>query len=594
MCGIIGYKGNNKANSVVLNGLKSLEYRGYDSWGVANINDGVISYAKQIGKIGHIQLDDLNLKQSNLAIGHTRWATHGYVTKENAHPHFSFDKKIAVVHNGIIENFQEIKGFLDQNGYKFVSQTDTETIPQLIHYYHYKKNLSFKESVRQVALKLEGYYAFVAIKHDSDQIIGARNGSPLVLGIGDKDNKTEDEFFAASDIPAFLDHTKKVVYLEDNEMFVIDKGLEIFDIETNKPIDYNITNITWDAEQAQKGEFKHFMLKEISEQKFTIKKAIEQPKGVIDKAVNMINNCKGVFFVACGTSYHAGLAGCYLFSSIAKKHANVVLASEFPNYQDFLTKDTLMIAISQSGETADLLQAVRVAKKKGVKILSVVNVMGSTLMRMSDESVLMNAGPEICVLSTKSYTSQVAILTLLAYTLAGKYEEGKSFIEEASGYVDEIIDNNIEDIKKLAYQLKDSRDIFVIGRDLAYPTAMECALKIKEVSYIHAEGFAGGELKHGTIALIEKDVPVIVLNTEKTKKEITGNAMEVKSRGAYLVGINDEPNDIYDHYIYVPSVGATDPILDIIPVQLFAYYLAIARGCDPDKPRNLAKSVTVK
>ncbi len=588
MCGIIGYKGDDKANSVVLQGLKSLEYRGYDSWGIANINNQEINHSKQVGKIGHIKLENLNLKQTNIAIGHTRWATHGNVTQTNAHPHFSEDQKIAVVHNGIVENFQEIKDSLDQKGYKFLSQTDTEVIPQLIHFYHYKRKLSFKEAVRQAALKLDGYYAFVAIKHDSDQIIGARNGSPLVLGIG------KNEYFAASDVPAFINHTKKVIYLNDNEMFIINHNIEIFNIESNKPVEHSIIKIDWDAEQAQKGIFKHFMLKEISEQKYTIRKAIEQPPHLIKKVTNMIKNSIGVFFVACGTSYHAGLAGSYLFSTIAKEHANVVLASEFPNYHDFLTKDTLMIAISQSGETADLLEAVRVAKQKGVKIISIVNVMGSTLMRLSDESVLMNAGPEICVLSTKSYTSQVAILTLLAYSLAGRYEQGRKYIEEASHYVDEIIDNNIEDIQKLANQLKDSKDIFIIGRDLAYPTALESALKIKEVSYIHAEGFAGGELKHGTIALIEDKVPVIVLNTEKTKKEITSNAMEVKSRGAYLIGINDEPNDIYDHYIYVPSVGITDPILDIIPIQILSYYLALARDCDPDKPRNLAKSVTVK
>ncbi len=586
MCGIIGYKGQGNAISIVINGLKTLEYRGYDSWGIGCLNNNSFSTHKKIGQIGNVLIENIPVEQANICLGHTRWATSGSVTQTNAHPHLSNNKQILVVHNGIIENFQELKEFLMQKKINFYSQTDTEIIPNLIQYY-LSQNNSFKESVRKTMQRLEGSSAFVAI-NEKGEMAGARDGSPLVLG------KNNNDFFAASDVPAFLNHTNQAIYLNDGQMFHINSKLEIFDVKTNQEIQYNIKTIDWTIEDAKKGNYKHFMLKEICEQKHTIKQSIEQDKKLIQEVTQMIKNAKGVFFVACGTSYNACLSASYLFSEICNMHINVVLASEFPHYQNFLNKDTLMIAVSQSGETADLLDAVKVAKAKGVKVISIVNVMGSTLMRISDKTIMMNAGPEICVLSTKSYTSQVAIFILLAYSVANKFQEGKSYIEEACGYVDEVIDNNIEDLKELAEKIKNQKDFFLIGRDLACPSAMEGALKIKEVSYIHAEGFAGGELKHGPIALIEQGVPVIVLHTEKTRKQILSNALEVKLRGAYIIGIDDQPNDAFDFYIYVPTAGITDPLLDIIPIQILSYYLALARNCDPDKPRNLAKSVTVR
>jgi glucosamine--fructose-6-phosphate aminotransferase (isomerizing) len=576
MCGIIGYKGYRNANKVVLDGLKSLEYRGYDSWGIANKTDK-INVLKDTGKIGGI--GNIELPESNTAIGHTRWSTHGIPNKVNAHPHVSNNNNISAVHNGIIENFQELRRFLKENGFNFLSETDTEIIPNFIEYFM-KLGDDFKEAFRKTLLKIDGSYAIVAIHNDSEQILFGRHGSPLVLGIGDR------EFFVASDVPAFLQHTKKVIYLDDGEFGSIDSSADIFDLNGNRK-GKEIKEINWTVEQAQKGDYAHFMMKEIHEQKFTIKKAIEQDPELIKKVTDMINNAYGVFFVGCGTSYHACVSAGYEFSEIAKKHVNVVIASEFRNYEDFLKEETLVIAVSQSGETADVLDAVRIAKKHGVKVISVVNVTGSTLTRLSDETIMMNAGPEICVLSTKSYTSQLAILLLLAYSCAGRYEEGRALIEKTSSYVEEIITGNIEKLKKLAESTAKQKDYFLIGRDLAYPSALEGALKIKEVSYIHAEGFAGA-------ALIEDNVPVVVLVTQKTKKLILSNATEIKSRGGHIIGIGPENNELYDDYIHIPDVEQANPILMIIPIQILSYYLALERRCDPDKPRNLAKSVTVK
>ncbi len=588
MCGIVGYKGSKKASIILLEALKQLEYRGYDSVGMATLVENKILLRKDVGRVDAVnnKLDFLSMP-GNIGIAHTRWSTTGAVTQKNAHPHLSNDKKIAVVHNGIVENYQELRGFLKEKGFTFQSETDTEIIPNFIQYYMANGD-DFETAVRKTLLELEGYFAIVAMLQGSDKIIGARRGSPLVLGVG------KDEFFLASDIPAFLEFTNKVVYLDDDEMVVINGDYNILNFQKNKEIKKQINEIEWSVEQAQKGEYPHFMLKEIHEQKFTVKQAIEHSPKLIKTVTDAIKNAYGVFFVGCGTSYHACVSSAYLFSKVAKKHVNVVLASEFRNYEHFLTDRTLMIAVSQSGETADLLDAVKVAKKHGVKIIAVVNVMGSTLMRLADHTILMNAGPEICVLSTKSYTSQIAIMLMLAYSVAGKFKQGKAILDKAAGLVESVIEQNEPKLKTLAKQLKDQHDFFLIGRDLAFPSALEGALKIKEVSYIHAEGFAGGELKHGTIALIDKGVPTIVLSTRETKKLILSNAMEIKSRGGYIIGIDEKNNSVFDAFIEVPSVGDADPILMIIPIQILAYYLALYKGCDPDKPRNLAKSVTVK
>ena len=586
MCGIIGYKGNKNAVEIVIEGLKRLEYRGYDSWGMAWIDKRGLNILKKVGKIGKIECP--KDENSNIAMGHTRWATHGGVTELNAHPHHNETKSVAVVHNGIIENYQELKKELAQEGHKLVSETDTEVLPHLIESYLEKYDL--EEAVARSIKRLKGSYALIAMSKESKKLVAARSGSPLVVGVG------KNEFFIASDVPAFINYTKDVIFLDDDELIVFNDDLKIYDINNMSLKEKEISKIDWNVEKAMKGSFDHFMLKEITEQNDTIVRALNQDDKKIMDVAREINSSYGTFFVACGSSYHAALTASYLFSRIAKKHINVVLASEFPSYEHFLTEKTLMIPISQSGETADVLEAVKAAKKKGVKVLSIVNVMGSSLMRASDHTFLMNAGPEICVLSTKSYTSQLAILTLLAYACVDDLDQGKEELLNAASHTEEFFEEKfMKHLEDLAVKIKDNQHIFVIGRSLNYPTALEAALKIKEVSYIHAEGFAGGELKHGTIALIEPGTPCFVfVANDEAKNETISNAMEIKSRGGYIIGVSPENNEIFDFHIKVAPDHNTSPILNIIPVQLLAYYLAVKLGCDPDKPRNLAKSVTVK
>jgi glucosamine--fructose-6-phosphate aminotransferase (isomerizing) len=446
----------------------------------------------------------------------------------------------------------------------------------------------FKSAVINSLKQLEGSFAIVAMNKDIDYMIAARRNSPLVLGIG------SNEVFAASDVPAFLEHTKEVLYLEDDEYVILDDKLKIFSLTNDREIKRGPVTISWSLEQARKGEYPHFMIKEIVEQKQSIRRAVEQDPKLVSQLTKMLQSAFGIFFIGCGTSYHACVSASYQFADVAKKHVNVTLSSEFKNYEAFLTDKTVVVALSQSGETADTIDAIKAAKRHGAKVVAIVNVMGSTITRLADISIMMNAGPEICVLSTKSYTSQVSILLLLAYSTAGRLEEGRRLIADASTEVPELINTNLERLKHLAKELKNKQHIFLIGRDLAYPSSLEGALKIKEVSYIHAEGFAGGELKHGTIALIDKNTPAIILSTEHTRKEILSNAMEIKSRGGYIIGIDAVPNEIYDYHIPCPEFGMANPILMIIPMQILSYYLAIERDCDPDKPRNLAKSVTVK
>jgi glucosamine--fructose-6-phosphate aminotransferase (isomerizing) len=585
MCGIIGYKGNRQASPIILEGLKKLEYRGYDSAGIITLGSG-FSLQKNVGKINEINFN-LNELKGRIGCGHTRWATTGSVTQLNAHPHLSNSGKITVVHNGIIENYQKLKEFLISNGFNFYSETDTEIIPNLIEYFMKEKD--FFEATKLALNKLEGSYAIVAINKEDDKIIAARKESPLVIGIGD------GEYFVASDIPAFLEHTKNVIYLEEKDIALIDKKVEIFNLNKNSFVERPINTVEWNIEQVKKGNFEHFMLKEISEQAETINKAIMQDERAIKEVANLIKKARGIYLVGCGSSYHACLSASYKFSSIAKMHVNVALASEFSNYKDFIVPESLVIAVSQSGETADVLEAVRSAKERGAKVISIVNVMGSSLMRESHEALMMNSGPEICVLSTKTYTSQLTLLTLLAYSVAGKYEDGKKKLKDLINYIYHLTSANARSyIKNLAEKIQDSNHIYLIGRGLQYPTALEAALKIKEVSYIHAEGFAGGELKHGTIALIEKGTPCIIFSSKQTEKEIISNASELKVRGGYIIGIGPNNNEIFDTFIKVREAEEANSICQIIPIQILAYQLALLRGCDPDKPRNLAKSVTVK
>ncbi len=589
MCGIIGYIGSKTAPEILLSGLKRLEYRGYDSCGMVTLNGSGMEIRKDVGKI-----DDVNEKlrflemTGNIGIAHTRWATHGGVTQTNAHPHIDCGKNVAVVHNGIIENYQELRAHLEKSGHVFESQTDTEVITHLVEE-ELKKGLRFEDACKSALKEMEGSYAVLILNKDEHKIIAAKNGSPLVLGVSDHG------YFVASDIPAFLEHTKKVIYLYDGDFVVMGGQMQIYDLEKDQKVERLVDSIEWELEQAKKGKFDHFMLKEISEQVDTIQGAVKQNKDVIDFVTSEIKNSKGIFFVACGTSYHACLAASYIFSKVSNMHINVVLASEFPNYEHFLTEKSLIIAVSQSGETADLLDAVKTAKKRGSKVMSLVNVMGSSLTRHSDKSLMLNAGPEIGVASTKAYTSQLAILTLLAYNMAGKYQEGRSKLEYLWNIIYHLTSRNTRDnIKRLAEKLKEKEHMFLIGRGLQYATALEAALKIKEVSYIHAEAFAGGELKHGTIALIENGTPCIVFVSQDNEKEILSNAMEIKARGGYIIGVSGKNNEIFDFWIKVPEANSENPIVQIIPMQILAYQLAVLRGHDPDYPRNLAKSVVVK
>ena len=584
MCGIIGYKGFRNASEIVINGLKELEYRGYDSWGISIISEGGITLKKKVGKISDYV--ENNLEKSNIAIGHTRWATHGGVTEENAHPHISCDRNISVVHNGIIENYKELKEQLKHHN--FISETDTEVIVHLVEEFC-NKGLDLTEAVKETVKLLKGRYAFLIIDKEGN-MIAARKGSPLIIGIGEK------EYFVASDIPAFLEYTNKVMYLDDNQIVTINGKPRFFDFNTNEIIDKKIIEIEWEVKQAEKGNHKHFMIKEIMEQKESIRNAVEQNEQSIMKVADMINNAKGIFFVGCGTAGRVCLTAEYFFSKIARKHVNSVVGSEFKNYEPFLTDKTLLISISQSGETADVLEALEVARDKSVNIISILNVFGSSMMRGSDYSLMINAGPEKAVASTKATTAQLAICMLLSYATINKLKEGKELLIEVAGKVNDMLNPGYEEhIKKLCEKIYKKENIYIIGRGLNYPLALESAIKIQEVSYIHAEGFAGGELKHGPIALIDKGVPCIVLVAEdNTKEDILSNAMEIKARGGYVIGVAAKNYDVFDDWIKVPDVGDASPIVNIIPIQILSYHLAIQKGFNPDMPRNLAKSVTVK
>jgi glucosamine--fructose-6-phosphate aminotransferase (isomerizing) len=587
MCGIFGYIGQ-KTNSLelVIKGLQKLEYRGYDSWGVATDLGGELFIKKQVGKISSADLSEFADKPSKLAIGHTRWATHGGVTEVNSHPHFSADKQVAVVHNGIIENYQEIRKELGAEN--FISETDTEVIPQLIA--KYRKEMSFKEAVLKAVQRLEGRYAIVVLNVGENYLIAARRGSPLIVGIG------EDEYFLASDIPAFLEYTQNVNYLDDNEMVVIDGGVEFFNISSGTPIEKRLVNIDWQAQSAEKGEYDHYMLKEIMEQKETIHRAINQNPDDIMHIAQQIKNSRGCFLSGCGTAGKVCMAADYFFSIIAERHVNFAPASEFPIYHHFLRPESLLIVVSQSGETADVLEAMEVAKSKGSRVLSIVNAEGSTIARQSDYSLLINAGPEKAVASTKAATSQMALFLLIAAAMKGELQEGRRLLAEVASQINDMLNPRfLNYIKEVTDSIKDHENLYIIGKAENYPMALEAAIKIQEVSYVHAEGFASGELKHGPIALITEGTPCIsMVANDEVKSDVINNTIELKARGAHIIGISPEKHEVFDEWIKVPDVGIASPLVNIIPIQLLAYYLSTLRGLDPDMPRNLAKSVTVK
>lgn len=606
MCGIVGYVGHGDTKEIILHGLKTLEYRGYDSSGIALMSDGEILVEKKAGRIENLE-ESMKGKNfsSEIGIGHTRWATHGVPSDRNSHPHYSMDKSVAVVHNGIIENYQVLRKELEEKGYVFSSDTDTEVISQLIQDMY---NGNILDTVSKVVKRLEGSYAIgVLHKNHPDELICAREHSPLVVGIGEKEN------FIASDISALLKYTKDVYYLEDGDIAVLKAGsIEIFDRD-EKPVTREKKYIEWNLEQATKCGYPHFMLKEIFEQpqavKETFEKRVHNGKVDFSDVLNYedIKNINKIYIIACGTAYHAGLQGQFALQKIAKLDSATDIASEFRYSDPFVDEKTMVIFVSQSGETSDTLAALKEAKAKGALTIAVTNVVGSTISREAHKTIYTMAGPEIAVASTKAYTTQVTIFYLLALYMAElrkviskeKYEEYLSEIKNMPEKIQNILDN-CEKIKTAAEYFKDRTNGFFIGRGLDYKVAVEGSLKIKEVSYVHTEAFASGELKHGTIALIEEGTPVVVIATQKNLiDKSVSNIKEVKARGAYIitVGFEDEENlkNVSDNFIGIPECDDMfSGFLSIVPLQLLAYYTSDAKGIDVDKPRNLAKSVTVE
>ena len=586
MCGIFGYIGTNQhAGSMILEGLKMLEYRGYDSWGVAiKKDDGSLYIEKHIGKIGTASLPSF---PAHIGIGHTRWATHGGVTNENAHPHTDCTKKIAIVHNGIVENFEDLKSDLKKKGHTFKSETDSEVIAHLIEELN-KSESDLVKVMQKLRSHITGLNAVIAFFPEDESFYIIKNGSPIVAGKGEK------EYFIASDASAIIPHTKQVYFLEDNEMIELSKdGIRLFN---KKAIVQKVafTTLEYTAKSAEKGTFAHFMLKEISEQPTILRNIIDSQKTEIKKAADKIKNAYGTYLIGCGTASYACLAGTYLFSKIALRHINFAIGSEFSYLHDFLKENSLVFALSQSGETIDIISSVKKAKEKKAQLLSLTNSQGSSLYRMSDHNLLLHAGPEKAVASTKAYTAKISFLYLIAHQLAGTFEKGRFNLLKAVDEISQIIQNKTS-IKSLAAKMKDHKSIFILGRGVSYAAALESALKIKEVSYIHAEGFAAGELKHGVIALIEKGTPVILFNPEdETYEDTLSAAHEVRARGAHVIGVSSKNDKVYDTFIEVANCGNATIIPNVVIAQLLGYFLALEKGLDPDKPRNLAKSVTVK
>ncbi len=605
MCGIIGYIGSADAVNVVINGLRHLEYRGYDSAGVAYFNGTGVEIKKCKGKIRDLESILYTEKPSSrIAIGHTRWATHGVPSEYNAHPHHS--ETVVLVHNGIIENYQELKEELLREGYTFSSETDTEVLCHLIDRYH--RDLPLDEALRKAIQRVRGSYALVVLsKSQPDKLVGLRKDSPLVLGIG------EDGYYLASDVPAFLTRTKKVVFLDDGELVVVSaEGYRVTDLNGDS-IQKSIEEITWSPSMADKGEFKHYMLKEIYEQPRaiadTLRGRIIQESWKVNIAEfgldeDYLKRLKRVTISACGTSWHAALAGKYMIEQIARVPVDVDLASEFRYREPIIQEGDLFIAITQSGETADTLAAQREASRLGAKTLSICNVLGSTSAREADSVFFTHSGPEIGVASTKAFTSQLLSLYLFAIMLAsakGRIEQShcESLLREATLLPEkiEMILKNEALIAEVAKRYFKVRDFFFLGRGILYPIALEGALKLKEISYIHAEGYPAGEMKHGPIALIDEEMPVLFLiQRSELRKKIYANIEEVKSRGGRVIVVKSTEEPIGNvESINIPSTNQyLESILMVIPLQLLAYHIGVLRGCDVDQPRNLAKSVTVE
>ncbi len=588
MCGIFGYVGKKEnAPELVLEGIRILEYRGYDSWGIAELIDSTINVTKKAGKI---PLEKISFHSSTIALGHTRWATHGGVTDTNAHPHLDCTGKLAIIHNGIIENYDDIKRRLQKDNHKFLSDTDTEVAAHLIEKYM-KEGKILREAVRLSFNEFTGLNAIIVMDAASKSFIAAKTGSPLVVGKG-----RDEENLIASDAPALIKHTNTFHFVEDGELIELTKDtINVFDQKTGYKKNIFWQKVDWKFNSIDKGNYPHFMLKEIYEQPTILENISRQTQAIIKDLSTIIKKSYGTYLVACGSAAYAALSGTYLFSKIAKRHVNYAVGSEFGYQLDFLKKDSLVIALSQSGETIDVLDAVKKAKTKGASIYALVNVLGSSLYRMADYKSLLMAGPEKAVASTKAFTAKLAFLTLLAYTLAGKGDEGKKILQKAIDATKKILNQESKSIKKIAKDLKKREHIYVIGRGLAYPIALEAALKIKEISYIHAEGMASGELKHGPIALVEDGTPCIAfLPDDETYGANLAGSMEMKARGAKIIGLSYKPHEIFDYFIKVDDSREATIIPETVAAQLLAYYLSVEKNLDPDKPRNLAKSVVVK
>lgn len=615
MCGIVGYIGSEPVLPVLLDGLGRLEYRGYDSAGVAFIENGQIDVQKKKGRILNLRekLEDAGLlarQDIHIGIGHTRWATHGAPSDENSHPHVSASGRIAVVHNGIIENYLELKHFLQDQGFEFASETDTEVVAHLLEY-HYEEDAGqdILEAVRRTLSDLEGSYALgVLCADDPEQFIAARKDSPLVLGIGDHCN------FIASDIPAILSHTRKIIIMEDREVARLTKeSIELFDA-FGQPLEREPLLVTWDSEAAEKGGFEHFMMKEMHEEPRAVRDTV-LPR-IRDNRIRFENfqmdraaleNLDRIRIVACGTAAHAGIVGKYVIEALCRIPVEVDVASEFRYRNPIITERTLTIIISQSGETLDTLAAMREAKRLGSQILAIVNVVGSSIAREADHVIYTAAGPEIAVASTKAYNTQLAALYLLAFQMAhtlGRIDDTglADYLQKLSGLpalLESTLDHQ-DDIQRFAATHFNAHSIFFIGRGLDYALSMEASLKLKEISYIHSEAYAGGELKHGTIALIEEGTLVVCPMTQpQLVEKMISNIREVKARGAVILGILTpdcmRAAEVCDQVIELPQIDPLlAPVVAVTPTQLFAYYMTVNKGFDVDKPRNLAKSVTVE
>ena len=609
MCGIVGYIGNRRAVDFLLEGLSKLEYRGYDSAGIAIYDGNRIRVEKSVGRLAALR-DKISedMPEGTLGIGHTRWATHGRPSDRNSHPHTDCTGDFVVVHNGIIENYLSLKEELIELGHEFKSETDTEVVAHLLEEVY---NGDFEASVREVLHRIEGSYSLVFMsKKQPDLLICTKQDNPLVIGLGEGEN------FIASDIPAIIQRTRRTFIMNDGEVAVVRKDSIEVTNRQGEPINKKVFQVNWNAEAAEKGGYEHFMLKEIHEQPKAVKDTMSQRISKDGFSIVMdelkwdaayLNSFNKIYIVACGTAYHAGMVGKFYIEKLARVMVEVDVASEFRYRQPIVDENTLLIVVSQSGETSDTLAALKESKRLGAKTLAITNVVGSSIAREADQVLYTWAGPEIAVASTKAYTTQLILFFMLALYMAQiKKSQSEERIKELIGMlknlpaqVSEIL-TDVEPIKTFAKQYGFNEDVFYIGRALDYFVALEGSLKLKEISYIHAEAYAAGELKHGTLALISEGVPVIALATQKSVYEKTlSNIKEVKARDAVVIGVAAEGDDELEKYVdHVIKVPETDelliPLLTVVPLQLLAYFAAITRGCDVDKPRNLAKSVTVE